>query len=173
MKAMQKLQPQINALKEKYKDDAQKFGQEQLALFRAHKVNPAGGCLPILVQLPVFIALYAVLQNSIELFHAPFFGWVQDLSAKDPYYVFPALMGVSMFVQQKMTPAAGMDPTQQKILLLMPVIFSVVMLNLPSGLTAYIFLSTLLGILQQLLMNREQGKDTAPLVTAPQSPSGK
>ncbi len=173
MKAMQKLQPQIAALKEKYKDDAQKFGQEQMALFRAHKVNPAGGCLPVLVQLPVFIALYAVLQNSIELFHAPFFGWVNDLSAKDPYYVFPVLMGASMFVQQKMTPAVGMDPVQQKILLLMPVIFSVVMFNLPSGLTAYIFLSTLLGILQQVLMNREQAKSQGPLVAAPPSPSGK
>lgn len=173
MKAMQKLQPQIAALKEKYKDDAQKFGQEQMALFRAHKVNPAGGCLPILVQLPVFIALYAVLQNSIELFHAPFFGWVKDLSDKDPFYVFPVLMGVSMFVQQKMTPAAGMDPMQQKILLLMPVIFSVMMLNLPSGLTAYIFLSTLLGILQQVLMNREPGKPKGSLVAAPQSPQGK
>lgn len=161
MKAMQKLQPQIAALKEKYKDDAQKFGQEQMALFRQHKVNPAGGCLPILVQLPVFIALYAVLQNSIELFHAPLFGWVTDLSSKDPFYVFPVLMGISMFVQQKMTPAAGMDPMQQKILLLMPVIFSFVMLNLPAGLTMYIFVSTLLGILQQVLMNRGR-KDLVP-----------
>ncbi len=132
-----------------------------MALFRQHKVNPAGGCLPILVQLPVFIALYAVLQNSIELFHAPLFGWVTDLSSKDPFYVFPVLMGISMFVQQKMTPAAGMDPMQQKILLLMPVIFSFVMLNLPAGLTMYIFVSTLLGILQQVLMNRGR-KDLVP-----------
>ncbi|MBY0370698.1 membrane protein insertase YidC [bacterium] len=161
MKAMQKLQPQLNALKEKYKDDTAKFGQEQMALFRQHKVNPAGGCLPLLMQFPVFVALYAVLQNSIELFHAPFFGWIQDLSSKDPFYVFPVLMGVSMFAQQKMTPVAGMDPMQQKILLLMPVIFSFMMLNLPSGLTIYIFVSTLLGIVQQLLMNREPGKAKA------------
>lgn len=161
MKAMQKLQPQINALKEKYKDDAARFGQEQMALFRQHKVNPAGGCLPMLVQLPVFIALYAVLQSSIELFHAPFYGWVQDLSSKDPYYVFPVLMGFAMFAQQKMTPVAGMDPMQQKILLLMPVVFTFIMLNLPSGLTIYIFVSTVLGILQQLLMNREPGKAKA------------
>lgn len=166
MKGMQALAPQLAALKEKYKDDSAKFAQEQMALFRAHKVNPAGGCLPILVQLPVFIALYAVLQNSIELFHAPFFGWVNDLSSKDPFYVFPVLMGASMFVQQKMTPAVGMDPMQQKIMLLMPVIFSVVMFNLPSGLTAYIFLSTLLGILQQVMMNRERG---AELKIAPTS----
>ena len=173
MKAMQKLQPQITALKEKYKEDAQKFGQEQMALFRAHKVNPAGGCLPILVQLPVFIALYAVLQNSVELFHAPFFGWVQDLSSRDPYFIFPVLMGISMFVQQKMTPAAGMDPMQQKILLLMPIIFSAVMFNLPSGLTMYIFVSTLLGILQQTLMNREQKpKGPKAVVSVPPTPAG-
>ncbi len=158
MKSMQQLQPQIAALKEKYKEDAQKFGQEQMALFRQHKVNPAGGCLPILVQLPVFIALYAVLQNSIELFHAPFFGWVQDLSAMDPFYIYPLLMGITMFVQQRMTPATGMDPMQQKILLLMPVIFTVMMRNLPAGLTMYIFVSTLLGIAQQALMNREKAK---------------
>jgi len=155
MKAMQKLQPQIQLLKEKYKDDTQRFNQEQMALFKAHKVNPLGGCLPMLIQLPVFFALYAVLGNSIELFHAPFFGWVQDLSNKDPYYVFPILMGISMFVQQKMTPMAGMDPMQQKMMLIMPVVFSFIMINLPSGLTIYIFLSTLLGIAQQLLINRE------------------
>lgn len=167
MKAMQKLQPQIAALKEKYKDDTQKFGQEQMALFRQHKVNPAGGCLPMLVQLPVFIALYAVLGNSLELFHAPFFGWIQDLSAKDPWYVFPVLMGISMLVQQKMTPAAGMDEMQKKMLMLMPIVFTFVMLNLPSGLTIYIFLSTLLGILQQVIINRE--KDPAGLLVAKQS----
>lgn len=165
MKAMQKLQPQIAALKEKYKDDTQRFGQEQMALFRTHKVNPAGGCLPMLVQLPVFIALYAVLSNSVELLHAPFYFWINDLSAKDPFYVFPVLMGISMFVQQKMTPTVGMDPMQQKILLLMPIVFSFIMLNLPSGLTIYIFLSTLLGILQQVLMNRD--KDSTAKVALP------
>lgn len=172
MKAMQKLQPQIAALKEKYKDDTQRFGQEQMALFKTHKVNPAGGCLPMLVQLPVFIALYAVLNSSVELFHAPFYFWIKDLSAKDPFYVFPVLMGISMFVQQKMTPTPGMDPTQQKIMLLMPIIFSFIMLNLPSGLTIYIFLSTLLGILQQVSMNRDSDKASGvPVVTT--APSGK
>jgi YidC/Oxa1 family membrane protein insertase len=155
MKAMQKLQPQIQALREKYKDDMGRFNQEQMALFKAHKVNPMGGCLPMLVQLPVFFALYTVLQNSIELFHAPFFGWILDLSAKDPLYILPILMGISMFFQQKMTPAAGLDPMQAKMMLAMPVIFTFIMLNLPSGLTLYIFLSTLMGILQQLLINRE------------------
>ena len=148
MKAMQKLQPQINALKEKHKDDPQRFGQEQMTLFKTHKVNPAGGCVPMLVQLPVFIALYAVLGNSIELFHAPFFGWIQDLSSKDPIYIFPVLMGISMLLQQKLTPAAGMDPTQQKVMMIMPVVFTFIMINLPSGLTIYIFLSTILGVIQ-------------------------
>ena len=145
----------------------QKIVSEQMALFRTHKVNPAGGCLPMLVQLPVFIALYAVLGNSIELFHAPFFGWVQDLSSKDPFYIYPILMGLSMLAQQKMTPAAGMDATQQKVMLLMPVIFTFIMLNLPAGLRMYIFLSTILGVLQQMLINRE-GNTAAPgLVTSP------
>jgi YidC/Oxa1 family membrane protein insertase len=169
MKAMQNLQPQITALKEKYKDDMQRFGQEQMALFKTHKVNPAGGCLPMLVQLPVFIALYAVLGNSIELYHAPFIGWIHDLSSKDPYYVLPVLMGISMFVQQKLTPNPGMDPTQQKILLIMPVVFSFIMISLPSGLTLYIFLSTLLGILQQTLMGRDHTKSVSSVAV----PSGK
>lgn len=166
MKAMQRLQPQIQALKEKYKDDTQRFNQEQMALFKAHKVNPLGGCLPMLIQLPVFFALYSVLGNSIELFHAPFFGWVQDLSGKDPYYVFPILMGISMFFQQKMTPMAGMDPMQQKMMMIMPVVFSFIMINLPSGLTVYIFLSTLLGIGQQLIINREHAASGVTLATA-------
>ena len=161
MKSMQKLQPQILALKEKYKDDRERFNREQLALFKAHKVNPAGGCLPMLVQLPVFIALYAVLGNSIELYHAPFFGWIRDLSSKDPYYVYPVLMGISMLIQQKMTPTVGMDPTQVKMMYLMPVVFTFIMLNLPSGLTVYIFISTLLGILQQYAMTKDVREQTA------------
>lgn len=164
MAAMQKLQPQILALKEKYKDDKERFNREQIALFKAHKVNPAGGCLPMLVQLPVFIALYSVLSNSMELFQAPFFGWIHDLSSKDPYYIYPALMGVSMFIQQKMTPTVGMDPMQAKMMLIMPVVFTFLMVNLPSGLTVYIFLSTVLGIAQQMAMTKESKK--AGLVVA-------
>jgi YidC/Oxa1 family membrane protein insertase len=113
--------------------------------------------------MPVFFALYAVLGNSIELFHAPFLGWVHDLSSKDPLYIFPILMGISMFVQQKMTPTGAMDPAQQKVMLIMPIIFTFIMINLPSGLTIYIFLSTLLGILQQLSLNKEK-KPTTQLV---------
>ena len=169
MKAMQKLQPQIAALKEKYKDEPQRFNQEQMALFKTNKVNPLGGCLPMLVQLPVFIALYALLGNSIELFHAPFFGWVQDLSVKDPFYVFPVLMGISMFVQQRMTPTPGMDPMQAKMMYLMPVVFTFIMLNLPSGLTIYIFLSTVLGIAQQVWMNKEKTTTTKLATTSSSS----
>ena len=167
MKAMQKLQPQIAILKEKYKNDATRMNQEQMALFKTHKVNPMGGCLPMLFQLPVFIALYAVLGNSIELFQAPFFGWVLDLSSKDPYYIYPVLMGISMFLQQKMTPAVGMDPAQQKIMLFMPVIFSFMMVSLPAGLTLYIFVSTLLGILQQWAMMREPSSKPALAIVDP------
>ncbi|MBM4304760.1 MAG: membrane protein insertase YidC, partial [Deltaproteobacteria bacterium] len=157
MKAMQKLQPKIAELKEKYKDDQKKLNEEQMALFKTHKVNPAGGCFPMLIQLPVFIALYAVLGNSIELFHAPFFGWIHDLSTKDPFYIYPVLMGIAMFLQQKMTPSAGMDPTQQKMMYFMPVIFTFMMINLPSGLTLYIFVSTILGVVQQVSMKDKQG----------------
>ncbi|NBX83881.1 membrane protein insertase YidC [bacterium] len=168
MKAMQRLQPQINALKEKYKDNPTKMQTEQMALFKTHKVNPMGGCVPMLVQLPVFIALYAVLGNSIELFQAPFFGWIQDLSTKDPYYIYPVLMGISMFVQQKLTPAVGMDPAQQKVMMFMPVLFSFMMINLPSGLTMYIFVSTLLGILQQVMMkDKNTASSPAPVISNP------
>lgn len=162
MKQMQKLQPKIAALKEKYKDDQKKLNEEQMALFKTHKVNPAGGCLPMLVQLPVFIALYAVLGNSIELFHAPFFGWIQDLSTKDPYYIYPILMGLAMLIQQKMTPSAGMDSVQQKMMYFMPVIFTFMMVNLPSGLTLYIFVSTLLGVLQQVALKDKKGTVPQP-----------
>lgn len=169
MKAMQQIQPQIQALREKYKNDPQRLNTEQLALFREHKVNPMGGCLPLLVQLPVFFALYAVLGNSIELHQAPFFGWIHDLSAKDPYYVLPVLMGISMFLQQRLTPTPGMDPAQAKVLMFMPIIFSFVMLSLPSGLTLYIFVSTILGIVQQLAMNRDRTSGNKAL-TAPVAP---
>ncbi|MFM8313620.1 MAG: membrane protein insertase YidC, partial [Deltaproteobacteria bacterium] len=162
MKEMQKLQPKIAVLKEKYKDDQKKLNEEQMALFKAHKVNPAGGCLPMLVQLPVFIALYAVLGNSIELFHAPFFGWIHDLSSRDPFYIYPILMGLAMLLQQKMTPSSGMDPVQQKMMYFMPVIFTFMMINLPSGLTLYIFVSTLLGVAQQLSLKDKKGNVPQP-----------
>ncbi len=132
MKEMQKIQPKIAALKEKYKNDQAKIGQETMALYRAHKVNPLSGCLPMLIQIPVFFGLYKALLYSIELRHSPFFWWIQDLSAKDPYYITPIIMGATQFIQQKMTPAMG-DPMQAKIMLLMPVSFHFFLFKLSCG----------------------------------------
>jgi YidC/Oxa1 family membrane protein insertase len=125
-----------------------------MAFYKEHKVNPLGGCLPMLIQIPVFFALYRVLLGSIELRHAPFMLWITDLSAKDPYYVTPLIMGVTMFLQQKMTPTQ-MDPTQEKIMLMMPVIFTFMFLNFPSGLVIYWLINNLLTILQQYLIRRQ------------------
>ena len=162
MKAMQALQPQINALRSKHKSDPQRIQRETMELYREHRVNPLGGCLPMIVQIPVFYALYVALSVSVEMLNAPFicfgqlFGthlWICDLAAQDPTYVLPILMGVSMFVQQKMTPTMG-DPRQAKMMLLMPVVFTFMFLNLPSGLVLYWTLSNVLQIAQQLYMER-------------------
>jgi YidC/Oxa1 family membrane protein insertase len=162
MKAMQVLQPQVNALRSKYKSDPQRLQRETLDLYRKYKVNPMGGCLPMVAQVPIFYALYLALSVSVELQNAPFlcfgrlFGvdlWVCDLASHDPTYVLPILMGVSMFVQQKMTPMTG-DPRQAKMMLIMPFIFTFMFLNLPSGLVLYWFVSNVLQILQQKLMDR-------------------
>lgn len=153
MKAMQIIQPKIQALREKYKNDANRLNQEMMTLFKENRVNPLGGCLPVLLQIPIFFALYQVLGHSIELYHSPFILWIHDLSQKDPFYVLPVLMGITMFIQQKITPTT-MDPMQAKIMLAMPVIFTLFMLALPSGLTLYIFISTLFGIAQQLYLMR-------------------
>jgi YidC/Oxa1 family membrane protein insertase len=148
MKEMQKLQPQLMAIREKYKGDKQKVGQETMALYKAHKINPLGGCLPMVVQIPVFFALYKALMYAIELRHAPFFWWIQDLSDKDPYYVTPIIMGATMFIQQKMSPPAG-EPMQQKIMLIMPVVFTFLFLTFPSGLVIYWLFNNILSIGQQ------------------------
>jgi YidC/Oxa1 family membrane protein insertase len=159
MKVMQKLQPQMNAIRERYKDKSNeeklKMNQEIMGLMKQNKANPLGGCLPMLLQLPVFLALYQVLGQSIELYQAPFGLWIHDLSVRDPYFVLPVLMGITMFVQQKITPST-MDPAQAKVLMWMPVIFSVFMISLPSGLTLYIFVSTLFGIIQQFVFMRDR-----------------
>lgn len=155
MKVMAKIQPQIKSLRERYKDDAQKLNQEMLNLMKENKANPLGGCLPMLLQIPIFFALYQVIGQSIELYKAPFIFWIQDLSLKDPFYVLPVLMGVTMFVQQKITPS-NMDPAQQKVMMFMPILFSFMMLSLPSGLTLYIFISSVFGVLQQVYFMREK-----------------
>ncbi len=166
MKAMQALQPQINSLRSKYKSDPQRLQRETMELYRAHKVNPLGGCLPMIVQIPIFYALYDALSVSVDLQNAPFvcfgrlFGmdlWICDLARHDPTYVLPILMGISMFVQQKMTPVMG-DPRQAKMMLFMPVVFTFMFLNLPSGLVLYWTLSNVLQIAQQKYMERLRGK---------------
>lgn len=153
-KKMQKLQPLIAAIRERYKDDPQAMNRETMGLWKEHKVNPLGGCLPMLLQLPIFFALYQVLGQSIELYQAPFFGWIHDLSVKDPFYVLPVLMGICMYFQGKLTPTT-MDPTQQKIMQFLPVVFSLMMISLPAGLTLYIFINTLAGILLQQMFMRD------------------
>jgi len=154
MNEMKKLQPKIEAMKEKYKNDQAKIGQETMALYREHKVNPFSGCLPMLIQIPVFFGLYKALMYSIELRQSPLFFWIQDLSAKDPYYITPIIMGATQFISQKMTPAMG-DPMQQKIMLLMPVVFTFFFLNFPAGLVIYWLFNNILQIGQQYYINRK------------------
>ena len=154
MKEMQKIQPKLAELKEKYKDNKEELNRRTLEFYRANKVNPLGGCLPILIQIPVFFALYRVLLNSIELRHAPFITyWINDLSSKDPTLISPLLMGASMFIQQKMTPTVG-DPTQAKIMLIMPVMFTFMFLSFPSGLVIYWLVTNVLSIAQQYYINK-------------------
>ena len=153
MKAMQALQPQLNALRSKYKSDPQRFQREQMEMFRKQGVNPMGGCLPMVVQIPIFYALYLTLQYSVELQGAPFVLWITDLSKKDPYYVLPILMGISMLVQQKMTPTVG-DPRQAQIMLIMPVVFTFMFLEFPTGLVLYWLVNNCLSIGQQYLIDR-------------------
>mgnify|MGYP005842130005 CR=1 FL=1 len=161
MQDMQKLQPKIAKLREKYKDDREALNKELMGLYRTYKVNPMGGCLPMLLQLPVFIALYNILGYSIELRNAPFIStlpftnivWLADLSAKDPLLITPIIMGATMFVQQKMTPSPG-DPAQAKMMLFMPVIFTFMFLNFASGLVLYWLLNNVLSIIQQYYTNK-------------------
>ena len=153
MKRMQKLQPKMAALREKFKGDKERQNKEMMEMYRRYKVNPLGGCLPIALQIPIFFALYSALLGAIELRHSPFYLWIVDLSDKDPLYVTPLLMGVSMFLQQRLTPTT-LDPTQAKIMMWMPVIFTAFMVNFPSGLVLYWLTSNILSVAQQLIINR-------------------
>ncbi len=154
MKGMQKIQPEMNKIREKHKNDRDAMNKAVMELYRDHKVNPLGGCLPMVVQIPVFFALYKALMFSIELRHAPFFFWITDLSDKDPYYVTPVIMGITMFVQQKMTPSQ-MDPVQQKMMLALPVVFTFMFLSFPSGLVLYWLVNNILTIGQQMYINKQ------------------
>lgn len=154
MKSMQKLQPEMQKIRERFKSDKERLNKELMELYKKNRVNPMGGCLPMLVQIPVFFALYKVLLGSIALRHAPFALWLTDLSAKDPYYITPVLMGASMFVQQKLTPVSA-DPMQAKIMTFLPVVFTFMFLNFPSGLVIYWLVNNLLTIVQQYYIHRK------------------
>ncbi|QAU24580.1 membrane protein insertase YidC [Dyella sp. M7H15-1] len=152
---MRKLKPRMDALKERYGDDRQKMQQAMMELYKKEKVNPAAGCLPVLITIPIFYGLYYVLRDSVELRQAPFFGWIHDLSAADPYFVLPILYTVVMLVQQwMMPPTAGMDPTQAKMMKFMPLMFAVIFLFFPSGLVLYYVVNGLCRLLQQWWVTR-------------------
>jgi YidC/Oxa1 family membrane protein insertase len=157
MNDMKKLQPKVEELKKHYGSDKQQFNQAVMKLYQDNKVNPLGGCLPILIQIPVFFALYKVLYLSVEMRHAPLMFWIEDLSAMDVYYVLPILMGISMLVQTKLNPAPA-DPVQAKVMLFLPLIFTVMFLSFPSGLVLYWLVSNVLSIAQQYYIIREHGK---------------
>lgn len=158
MAKMRMLQPRLQEMRERFGDDRQRMSQETMKLYKEEKVNPMGGCLPILIQMPIFIALYWTFMEAVELRHAPFFGWIQDLSAQDPYYIMPLLMGASMFLLQKMSPTPVADPMQQKVMMFMPVIFTGFFLFFPSGLVLYWITSNTITIVQQWLIYRNLEK---------------
>ncbi len=153
MAQMRKLTPRIKLLKERYGDDKKKMGQAQMELFRKEKINPLGGCLPILVQMPVFISLYWVLLKTVELRQAPWIFWIKDMSTADPYYVLPLLMGISMFIQQRLNPAP-MDPIQAKLMMVLPFAFTIFFAFFPAGLVIYWVVNNTLSILQQWYITR-------------------
>lgn len=154
MAKMRKLQPKMTELKERHGEDRQRFSQEMMKLYKTEGVNPFGGCLPILIQMPVFIALYWVLMESFELRHAPFFGWITDLSVKDPLFVLPLLYGISMWFMQKLNPQPT-DPMQAKIMSMLPIIFTFMFLWFPAGLVLYWLTNNLLSIAQQYVITRQ------------------
>ncbi|MCQ1058782.1 membrane protein insertase YidC [Photobacterium sp. DNB23_23_1] len=158
MAKMRMLQPKLQAMRERLGDDRQRMSQEMMELYKKEKVNPLGGCLPILLQMPIFIALYWSLMESVELRHTPFFGWIHDLSAQDPYYILPILMGATMFMIQKMSPTTVTDPMQQKIMTFMPVMFTFFFLFFPSGLVLYWLVSNVVTLIQQTLIYRSLEK---------------
>jgi YidC/Oxa1 family membrane protein insertase len=153
MKQMQVIQPKVLAVQEKFKDDRDRLNKELIKLYRDHKVNPVGGCLPMVLQMPVFVALFNILYMTIDLRQAPFFGWITDLSVQDPFYVLPIVMGATMVLQQKITPTT-MDPTQAKIMLMLPAFMTFLFINFPAGLVLYWLTNNVLTITQQIVTDR-------------------
>lgn len=156
-RAMQKIQPQLAAAREKHKNDPMAVNRETMALMKQHNANPLSSCLPMLIQIPIFFALWKTIGSSIEIYQQPFFGWITDLSSYDRFFVLPILMGITMYFQQKLTPTT-MDPMQAKILNYMPLLFSLFMISLPSGLTLYNFVSALFGVGQQYFLLKDNTK---------------
>ena len=158
MAKMRKVQPRLNAIRERYGDDRMKLNQAMMELYKTEKINPLGGCLPILVQIPVFIALYWVLLASVEIRNAPWIGWIHDLSSPDPLYILPILMAGTMFLQTHLNPKPA-DPVQAKMMTFMPLIFSVMFFFFPSGLVLYWVVSNIFSIAQQWVITRQiEGK---------------
>ncbi|WP_028389373.1 membrane protein insertase YidC [Legionella fairfieldensis] len=158
MAGMRKLQPKLQALRERYGDDKAKMSQATMELYRQEKVNPLGGCLPIIIQIPVFIALYWVLLESVELRQAPFIFWIKDLAAADPFHVLPVIMGATMLIQQRLNPAPP-DPMQAKVMMFLPILFTALFWNFPSGLVLYWIVNNTLSILQQWYITRKYSED--------------
>mgnify|MGYP005748804929 CR=1 FL=1 len=159
---MRAIQPRIESLKERYGDDKQKFQMAMMELYKKEKINPIGGCLPILVTIPVFIALYWMLLESVEMRQAPWMGWIDNLTAPDPYFILPAINLAVMYLTQKMTPTPGMDPMQKKMMTAMPLIFGVMMAFFPSGLVLYWCTNGILGLAQQWIITKRHGTTPAP-----------
>jgi YidC/Oxa1 family membrane protein insertase len=176
MQKMQKVMPEIKSIQERYKKYSmrdprrQQMQQEIMAVYKREGVNPMGGCLPMLLQMPIWIGLYQMLNAAIELRHAPWFGWIQDLSARDPYYILPVMMGVTMYVMQAMTPVTTADPAQQRMMKMMPIMFGGMFIIIPisSGLVLYILTSNVVGMAQQWYLNR-----SAPAAAPAGAPHGK
>ena len=166
MKQMQVIQPRVAAVQEKFKEDRDRLNKELIKLYRDHKVNPVGGCLPMVLQMPVFVALFNILYMTIDLRQAPFMLWITDLSAQDPYYVLPLIMGATMVIQQKITPTT-MDPTQAKIMLILPAFMTFLFINFPAGLVLYWLTNNVLTILQQVITDRYIFGSKPLLPTAP------
>jgi YidC/Oxa1 family membrane protein insertase len=154
MANMRKVQPKMQAMKERYGDNKQKMSEETMKLYKTEKINPLGGCLPMLVQMPVFISLYWVLMESVQLRHTPFMGWIHDLSVMDPYYILPVIMGITMWVQQKLNPTPP-DPTQAKVMQMMPYFFTFMFMWVPAGLVLYWVVNNMLSILQQYIITKQ------------------
>lgn len=173
MAKMRLLTPKINEIKEKYKDDRQKLGVEMMNLYKKENANPLGGCLPILIQMPIFIALYWTLMESTELRHQPFMLWIRDLSVYDPYFVLPILMGVSMFFIQKLSPTPITDPMQKKIMTIMPIVFTAMFCTFPAGLTLYWLISNTFSIAQQIIIFRSLEKKGLSMKKAVKPTTGK